>query len=69
MTARLKLPLRWTEYLLTQPESGMGYQRVALKLKDGRTIRPAVVLNAEQLQVDEPVSLRPEDIVEITVER
>lgn len=47
----------------------MGYQRVALKLKDGRTIRPAVVLNAEQLQVDEPVSLRPEDIVEITVER
>ncbi len=69
MTERLKLPPRWTEYLLTQPESGMGYQRVALKLKDGRTIRPAVVLNAEQLQVDEPASLRPEDIVEITVER
>jgi hypothetical protein len=69
MSLALKLPPRWTEYLLTQPETGMGYQRVALKLKDGRTIRPAVVLNVEQLQVEEPVSLRPQDIVEITVER
>lgn len=65
--SRIKLPPRWTEYLLTQPESGMGYQRVAVTLKDGRTIRQAIVLNAEQLETKE-ADLRAEDIAEIEVE-
>ena len=65
--SRIKLPPRWTEYLLTQPESGMGYQRVAVTLKDGRTIRQAIVLNAEQLEPKE-ADLRAADIAEIEVE-
>lgn len=64
---RLQLPSRWTSYLLSQPESGMGYQRVALRLRDGRTIADVLVFNAEQAEIKESVELRPEEIVEITV--
>ena len=64
---RVQLPSRWTSYLLSQPESGMGYQRVALRLCDGRTIADVLVFNAEQVEVKKSVELRPEEIVEITV--
>lgn len=44
----------------------MGYQRVRVRLKDGRTLDDAVVLNAEILQVPDSIRiLRPSDIVEI----
>jgi hypothetical protein len=45
----------------------MGYQRVALRLRDGRTIADVLVFNAEQAEIKESVELRPEEIVEITV--
>ncbi len=69
MTTRLKLSERWTRYLLSQPESGMGYQRVAVRLKDGRTIRPVIVLNAELLEAPETAGIEAGNIVDITVER
>jgi hypothetical protein len=64
---QIRLPTKWTQYLLSQPESGMGYQRVALRLRDGRTIADVLIFNAEQVEVKENVELRPEEIVEITV--
>ena len=48
---RIKLDKRWTDRLLTWPESGMGYQRVDVTMADGRELRNAVVLNAELLEV------------------
>lgn len=66
---RLTLPPRWTKYLLSQPESGMGYQRVAVRLVDGRRFEHALVFNAEQLEIGEDVQLKPDQIAEITVER
>ena len=48
---RIKLAKRWTDQLLTWPESGMGYQRVDITMADGRELKDAVVLNAELLEV------------------
>jgi len=48
---RIKLEKRWTDRLLTWPESGMGYQCVDVTMADGRKLNGAVVLNAELLEV------------------
>ena len=53
---RLKLDRKWTERLLRLSESGMGYQRVQVRLKDGRSIPDAIVLNADILDVAEPIT-------------
>jgi hypothetical protein len=57
---RIKLDERWVQRLLALPESGMGYQRVDVKMSDGRELRNAVVLNAELLEV-------PEDFAHATI--
>lgn len=48
---RIKLDKRWTDLLLTWPESGMGYQRVDVTMADGCELKDALVLNAELLEV------------------
>ena len=48
---RIRLDKRWTDQLLTWPESGMGYQRVDVTMADGRELKNAVVLNAELIEV------------------
>jgi hypothetical protein len=48
---RVKLEPRWTKRLLELPESGMGYQRVDVRLADGRELRDLVVFNAEEIEV------------------
>ena len=66
---RLDLNPHWTGRLLELPESGMGYQRVRIRLKNGRTIPRALVFNAEVLQVEEAVPpFRSEDIADIEIE-
>jgi hypothetical protein len=60
---RIKLDKRWVERLLAMPESGMGYQRVDVKLADGRELKDAVVLNAELLEV--PDDFGPATIADI----
>ena len=65
---RVNLPAHWIAHLRALPESGMGYQRVTVRLHDGRTFKDALVLNAEQLEVKDVVELKPNEIAEITVE-
>ncbi len=48
---RLALERQWTERLLDLPESGMGYQRVRVRLRDGRTVEKAIVFNGTVLEV------------------
>lgn len=48
---RIKLEPRWTERLLELPESGMGYQRVDIRLVDGRELKDVVVFNAEEIEM------------------
>ena len=59
----IQLPEQWSEELVRMPESGMGYQRINIRLKDGRTLKGVIVLNAEQAQVSEPFN--PDDIIEL----
>ena len=63
---RLALEDRWIEKLRSQPESGMGYQRVRVRLRDGRIIAQAVVLNGRFLDFKEDVgSVTSPDIVDL----
>lgn len=66
---RLTLDARWIEWLTRLPESGMGYQRVRVRLRNGTWITRAIVLNAEVLQVDDPTPpFRTADIAQIELE-
>jgi hypothetical protein len=66
---QLKLEQRWSEMLAAQPESGMGYQRVRVRLKGGRTLEHLTVLNGQVLQLSDDVSsFTPDDIAAIEVE-
>lgn len=59
----IKLNDYWSQHLLKMPESGMGYQKVDLTLKNGRVLKNLIVLNAEDCQSDEKFSV--EDISDI----
>ena len=47
---RIRLDQRWVKRLLSWPETGMGYQRVDVRMADGRELKNAIVLNAELLE-------------------
>ena len=62
---RLQLAQRWSDKLAHQRETGMGYQRVRVHLKAGRTIG-ALVYNASVLEVsDDLPPFEPQDISDI----
>jgi len=63
----VRLSELWSQRLTQMPESGMGYQKVDVLLKDGRMIKNVIVLNAEECQASEPFD--PEDIANITLSR
>jgi hypothetical protein len=48
---RVKLEKRWMKRLLQLPESGMGYQRVDLRLADGRELKDVLAFNAEEVEL------------------
>ena len=63
---RHHLSERWIDYLCTLPESGMGYQRVDIRLKNGDRLNDVVVFNAEELECMIPAeSFKSEDIADI----
>ena len=53
---RIRLEPRWTKRLLELPESGMGYQRVDIRLVDGRELKDVVVFNAEEVEVPDELA-------------
>lgn len=66
----LILSSKWSEKLLTLPESGMGYQRVNVRLKSGKLITGLIVENAEQLNIPKNVaSFKEEDILDIEISK
>jgi len=69
---RLQLAQRWCDKLARLPESGMGYQRVRVRLEAGRTIDAALVYNGRVLEVaDDVAPFRSQDIddIELAAER
>lgn len=51
MNVRIKLTGKWIKYLIHQPESGMGYQRVDVILEDGTKLENCLVFNAEEIEL------------------
>jgi hypothetical protein len=67
--AAKRIPDDWVDYLLGQPETGMGYWIVSVRLQDGRSFDRVVVNDGLVTQVygHREVPFEPEDIVEMRV--
>ncbi len=65
----IKLSDAWIKYLVEQPETGMGYQVVTLKLKDGRIIPRAVIDSGYITKIKDmnDIDFTYEDIIAIEV--
>jgi hypothetical protein len=48
---RVNLDERWVRRLTALPESGMGYQRVDVRLADRRELKDVLVFNAEEIEL------------------
>jgi hypothetical protein len=48
---RIQLEQQFVQRLRELPESGMGYQRVDLRLSDGRELKNVVAFNAQEVEV------------------
>lgn len=67
---RIKLSKHWVEILSNLPESGMGYQKVNVKLKNGKVINNALVFNAEELEIpNTKTKIILSDIVDIEISK
>ena len=65
--AHHQLSAEWTEFLVGQPESGMGHQRVDITFSDGSVLRDISVTNATE--VDLPVACAGKVIKDIRMHR
>ena len=65
----LILSNRWAEVLASQPETGMGYQIVSIRLTDGRCIDNVKVVGGiiSRLPAEVPEWFSNEDIEDIVV--
>ena len=64
------LPERWSKFLLTQPETGMDYQVVAVTLRDGRVIEDVAIVHHSligEVRGDADIPFDPGDITNIEV--
>ena len=48
----MKLSKKWIEYLTNQPESGMGYQKTKITLKNGKEHEATIINCSSILSVD-----------------
>lgn len=57
---------KWSDALCEFPESGMGYQRVDIRLRNGRQVKQVLVFNAEVMEwPDEYRRIRVDDIADM----
>ncbi len=53
---RVKLNKKWIDFLVSLPESGMGYQRVVISFVDGSELKDILVFNSEEAELPEDFS-------------
>jgi hypothetical protein len=65
----LALSKKWTEYLRSQPETGMGYQVVTVRTRGGKIFPQAVVDSGylSRIRGLHEIPFKEEEIEEITV--
>lgn len=56
---RVSLERKWIDYLVRQPEAGMGYQRVDIRFADNRVVRDVPVFNAEIVELPDEIARVP----------
>jgi hypothetical protein len=62
------LPKIWSEYLVSKPETGMGYQVVAVTLKDGKRIEDVAIVQSSliaEVRGCDGVPFEPNDIASL----
>ena len=64
----LKLIPDQENYLLSQPENGMGYQLVKVFLKSGKVLHHHKVINSSLLMLEENENITEKDIAKIELE-
>jgi hypothetical protein len=67
-TKTLKLSDSFINFLVNQPESGMGYQIVKVFLKSGEILRKHKVINSSLLMLEENENISEKDIEKIELE-
>lgn len=67
---KIKLSSKWVKYLLSKPESGMGYQVVDITLENGRIVKGVNVFNGEDIELnDEYKSIKIDEIIKIELSK
>ena len=65
----IPLEEKWVQALSNKPESGMGYQQVAVKLSNGLSVTRLRVFNAEHLNwPDDRPPIKSSDIVDVRLD-
>lgn len=62
------LPRSWSEFLAKKPETGMGYQVVAVTLRDGRRIEDIAIIQSSmigEVRGHAGVPFEPDDITDL----
>lgn len=67
-TQRIELPKQISDYLVSLPESGMGYQLVKVITKSGEILRNLKVFNSTHLLVEEETAISRENIERVELE-
>ena len=62
---RVQLSEKWSVTLCGFPEDGMGYQRVDVLLRSGRTVKDVLVFNAEEMEWPDERPIRSSDIAKV----
>ena len=65
-----RLPERWSQFLLKQPEIGMTYQIVDVTLRDGRVVRDFAIIQSEligEVRGRSDIPFDPAEIVDMKV--
>lgn len=65
MTIHLNEP--WVQKLRSLPESGMGYQVVDIRLRNGAALKGVLVFNGEHVEAPDSAEFSPDDIETIRV--
>ncbi len=69
MQKKLKLKKEYINYLVSQPEQGMGYQVVEVRLINGDVLKDRLVTNSTFLLLEENENILAENIAEVVIQK
>lgn len=64
---KILLSDKFTKQLINTPETGMGYHKVDIYLKNGEVLKNKIVLNCSILTLEKTIMLNNDEIEQISV--